>query len=266
MVSLPRRRSTSILVRAGSLISRFTLPRLRADSSSLSASTATRGSSRRAVSSPRRLASASALRRASSSVLRASAASRSRRSRSSSSARRLASSRARLRSSASRTRESARARSRASFSSSVSVRSTMPDRVAGSAGSGFGSARGGGGRRFSATGSRVSGRGCSPGPGVRLRLISTATVLERPCEKFWRTRPCSMTGRFTLRVRPLVCLVVVSLVSLMRSLWFRQIRSPASRTTQLAAPRSATVPPALLLRRLHVSHLPDRVPNPIRSK
>src|SRR5688572_25335188 len=49
-------------------------------------------------------------------------------------------------------------------------------------------------------------------PGIEnLRfLVSTTTALVRPCEKFWRTVPCSRPGRFSVRVFLVLTLKVLS--------------------------------------------------------
>ncbi len=41
----------------------------------------------------------------------------------------------------------------------------------------------------------AAGGAVSPGPRTRRFTFSTTTALLRPCEKLWRTVPCS-TGRF----------------------------------------------------------------------
>ena len=46
----------------------------------------------------------------------------------------------------------------------------------------------------------AAGSGLSPGMANLRFLVSTTTGLVRPCEKFWRTVPCSMPGRFSVSV------------------------------------------------------------------
>ena len=143
--------------------------------------------------------------------LAGSAASRSRRSVSSWSERRLASSWAIFLSSASRRRASARARSRASFSSLVRVRSTMPGGRAmiPPAGAQVGAQR----LQIHCLGLARFDLGRLAGARRALTLDLHGNGFGRPWEKFCRTRPCSTDGRFTLNVRPIPCLLV-SLVSL----------------------------------------------------
>ena len=186
---------------------------------------------RRASSSARRLRSSSWRRRSSSSRLRASAASRSRASRASRSARRFASSSCWRRSSSSRRRASASALRRASRSWSESVRKTTPERGAFD-----------GAPRCArwpcwageACAAFAAGAACAtgfsslppPGPTARRLTVSTTTAFERPCEKLWRTMPCS-TGRFRDSVLGDTCNVLspgffVSFIPL-RSCGFYQI-------------------------------------------
>src|SRR5687767_12715251 len=120
----------------------------------------------------------------------------------------------------------------------------MPERASDDS-SRFGSTRGEAGFRLIVWGSRDSILPGSPGTEVRLRLISTATVFDRPWEKFWRTRPCSTAGRFMLNVRPIPCLLPVSLVSLMILLSIRAFRFQHQRL-QRAVPHSEAFQPSLL--------------------
>src|SRR5690348_11783930 len=46
----------------------------------------------------------------------------------------------------------------------------------------------------------ATGSGLSPGNENLRFLVSTTTDLVRPCEKFWRTVPCSRPGRFSVKV------------------------------------------------------------------
>ena len=187
---------------------------------------------RRASSSARRLRSSSWRRRSSSSRLRASAASRSRASRASRSARRFASSSCWRRSSSSRRRASASALRRASRSWSESVRKTTPERGA------FDGAPPRCARwpcwAGEACAAFAAGAACAtgfsslppPGPTARRLTVSTTTAFERPCEKLWRTMPCS-TGRFRDSVLGDTCNVLspgffVSFIPL-RSCGFYQI-------------------------------------------
>src|SRR5438445_2500352 len=87
----------------------------------------------------------------------------------------------------------------------------MPLRSTGGAGGGGGGALGAscttGGAATTAgfgvktgTGAAATGSGLSPGSENLRFLVSTTTDLVRPCEKFWRTVPCSMPGRFSVKV------------------------------------------------------------------
>jgi hypothetical protein len=100
------------------------------------------------------------------------------------------------------------------------VRSTTPDRL------------GCGGGALAAGAVGAATLGCTVNCGFtspaglsspkRLRLVSTTTVLVRPCEKLCFTRPCSTAGRFSVNVWPLRGAPdfgsLVSLLSVMLSL------------------------------------------------
>jgi hypothetical protein len=105
---------------------------------------------------------------------------------------------------------------------------------------------------------------------TRLRLVSTTTVLERPCGKFCRTRPCSTAGRRRLNVRPVgpcgpapCCLRSPgSFVSFICSLVSNSASAPGMLKT--GAPLRGICGQARLRRWQHVSHVIGPTPNPIQ--
>ncbi len=97
----------------------------------------------------------------------------------------------------------------------------------------------------------AAGGGVSPGPRTRRLTFSTTTALLRPCEKLWRTVPCS-TGRFRCRVAfggaapDGLSLLLVSFMPIPNRLAFQPIRPlgqapphsrPARRRRRCSDPR-----------------------------
>src|SRR5690606_8702090 len=129
-------------------------------------------------------------------------------------------------------------------------------------------------------GANTDGSGFSPGM-LNLRfLVSTTTAFVRPCEKFWRTVPCSRPGRFSVRVFFGVTLKVLSspdFVSLIPNPLRHHLRQrrpqaspdrPGIRPGNGRAQPCASAPPCPrpTRERLHVSHLCHPMPNPIQLR